>query len=130
MAHKNFVKYAERFRTLDRITEYEDDLLIEKLNNIMKKNMCLVLIGYKSHGQVSKEWGNYLDMLLAIYKKVHPEKVQGHIFTKKKDMSTPIEEDTVENETQKKKKLSKKEETKKRREALSGFKNKNKRSRQ
>ena len=70
--------------------------------------MCLALIEYKSHGQVPKKWGNYLDILLAIYKKVHSEKVQGHILIKKKDMSTPIEKDTVENKTQKKKKLSKK----------------------
>ena len=107
--YKSFVKYAERFRTLGGITEYKDELLIDKLNNIMEKNMCLALIGYKSHGQVPKEWGNYLDMLLAIYKKVHPEKVQGHIFTKKKDMSTPIEEDTVENKMQKKEEILKKE---------------------
>ena len=107
LAYKSFVKYAERFRTLGRITEYENELLIDKLNNIMEKNMCLALIGYKSHEQVPKEWGNYLDMLLAIYKKVHSEKVQDHIFTKKKDMSTPIEENTVENKMQKKKKFSK-----------------------
>ena len=74
----------------------------------MEKNMCLALIEYKSHGQVPKKWRNYLDMLLAIYKKVHPEKVQGHIFTKKKDMSTPIEEDTVEKKMQKTRKNSQK----------------------
>ena len=69
LAYKSFVKYAERFRTLGRITEYKDKLLIDKLNNIMEKNMCIALIGYKSHEQVPKEWGNYLDILLAIYKK-------------------------------------------------------------
>ena len=84
LTYKNFIKYAERFRILGRITGYKDKLLIDKFNNIMEKDMHLVLIGYKSHGQVPKEWRNYLDILLAIYKEVHSEKVQGHIFTKKK----------------------------------------------
>ena len=54
----------------------------------MEKDMHIALIGYKSHGQVPKEWRNYLDMLLTIYKEVHSEIVQGYIFTKKKDINS------------------------------------------
>jgi hypothetical protein len=107
LAHKNFVKYAERFRTLGRITGYEDELLIDKLNSVMEKDMRLALIGYKSHGQVPKEWGKYLDMLLAIYKEVHPDKVQGHIFSKEKDLSTSMDVDTMETQNKKKKNFKK-----------------------
>ncbi|KAF7964416.1 hypothetical protein HWV62_8351, partial [Athelia sp. TMB] len=68
LAHKNFVKYAEKFRTLGRISGYEDSLLIDKLSQVIEKDMRLALIGYKSGNNIPTKWGEYLDLLLEIFK--------------------------------------------------------------
>lgn len=39
LATKNFIKYDERFRTLGRITGYDDELLIDKLDHVIEKDM-------------------------------------------------------------------------------------------
>ena len=105
LAHKNFVKYAEKFRTLGRITEYEDSLLIDKLNFVIEKDMRLALIGYKSNGTVPTRWGEFLDLLLNVYKEVHPDKAQGHIFGKDKGPSDAMDIDSAETKRSKGKKV-------------------------
>lgn len=72
LVHKNFVKYAEKFRTLGHISGYEDSLLINKLSIVVEKDMCLALIGYKSGNNIPTKWGEYLDLLLEIFKGVRP----------------------------------------------------------
>ncbi|KAI0083778.1 hypothetical protein BDY19DRAFT_899625 [Irpex rosettiformis] len=100
LAQKNFVKYAERFRTLGRLSGYEDALLIEKLRLIIDRDMRLCLIGARN---VPTKWTEYLDLLLEFYKELYPEKTQGKIFAKAgNEDSTPMEVDAA-----KKKKMGK-----------------------
>ncbi|KAF7975938.1 hypothetical protein HWV62_8221 [Athelia sp. TMB] len=103
-AHKNFVKYAEKFRTLGRISVYEDSLLIDKLSQVIEKDMCPALIGYKSGNNIPTKWGEYLDLLLEIFKDVHPDKAQGRIFGRDKGPSDAMDVDSVETKTSKGKK--------------------------
>ncbi|KAF7977521.1 hypothetical protein HWV62_3280 [Athelia sp. TMB] len=104
LAHKNFVKYAEKFRTLGCISGYEDSLLIDKLSQVIEKDMCLALIGYKSGNNIPTKWGEYLDLLLEIFKDVHPDKAQGHIFGRDKGPSDTMDVDSVETKASKGKK--------------------------
>ncbi|KAF7794675.1 hypothetical protein EIP86_005813 [Pleurotus ostreatoroseus] len=62
LAQKDFIKYCERYRTLACIVEYEDKLHIDKITNIPAK------------------WEEYLEVLLEIYKELHPEKSKSSIF--------------------------------------------------
>ncbi|KAF7973932.1 hypothetical protein HWV62_13998, partial [Athelia sp. TMB] len=96
LAHKNFVKYAEKFRTLDHISGYENSLLIDKLSLVIEKDMCLALIGYKSGNNIPTKWGEYLDFLLEIFKDIYLDKAQGCIFGKDKGPSDAIDIDAVE----------------------------------
>lgn len=104
LAHKNFVKYAEKFRTLGRISGYEDSLLIDKLSQVIEKDMRLALIGYKSGNNMPTKWGEYLDLLLEIFKDVHPDKAQGRIFGRDKGPSDAMDVDAVETKFSKGKK--------------------------
>ncbi|EED80103.1 predicted protein [Postia placenta Mad-698-R] len=79
LASKDFVKYAERFRTLGRLTEYDDSLLIDKLREVIPRDMRLVLAG-KDESTLPKDWTLFLDILLNINKIVNPEKARGSVF--------------------------------------------------
>ncbi|EED81932.1 predicted protein [Postia placenta Mad-698-R] len=79
LASKDFVKYAERFRTLGRLTEYDDSLLIDKLREVIPRDMRLVL-ARKDESTLPKDWTLFLDILLNINKIVNPEKAQGSVF--------------------------------------------------
>lgn len=98
LAHKDFTRYAERFRTLGRLTGYDDELLIDKLLHVIEKDMRLVLIGWKSNNKVPTDWKKFLDLLLNIYKEVHPEKAEGRIFGKNNtshDQGKPMDVDNI-----------------------------------
>jgi hypothetical protein len=94
LAHTDFVKYAEKFCTLGRMSEYDNGLLIDKLNLAIEKDMRITLVGSK---QKFTEWTKYLDHLLDIYKQIHPEKNQGYIFSKEKKGSDAMDVDNLEN---------------------------------
>ena len=97
LATKDFIKYAGNFRTLGRISEYTDELLIDKLHNIIDKDMRVALIGVETHSQLPTKWTAYLDLLLTMHRKLNPEKSQAHIFTKEKDdTSVPMDVDSIE----------------------------------
>jgi hypothetical protein len=105
LAHSDFLKYAERFRTLARISEYASDLLIDKLDHIIDQPMRQTLIGYKTarmaaNLQVTTDWSEYLDVLLDLYKQLHPEKSKGYVFDSGKKGSTsqgePMDIDSAE----------------------------------
>ncbi|KAL7281622.1 hypothetical protein ACG7TL_004939 [Trametes sanguinea] len=79
LAAKDFIKYAERFRTLGRLTGYDDELLIDKLREV--------------------KWPDFLDMLLDFYRELNPEKTCGTVFSKSgSDGSghTPMDIDSAE----------------------------------
>ncbi|KAH9848415.1 hypothetical protein C2E23DRAFT_889073 [Lenzites betulinus] len=81
LAAKDFIKYAERFRTLGRLTGYEDTLLIDKLREVISRDMRIALIG-KGGKEVPTKWTAFLDMLLGFYKELNPEKACGTVFSK------------------------------------------------
>ena len=86
LAKKDFIKYAGNFRTLGRLSEYTDELLIDKLHNIIDKDMRVALIGVETHSKLPTTWNAYLDLLLTMHRKLNPEKLQAHIFTKEKEV--------------------------------------------
>ena len=96
LASKDFVKYAERFNTLARISEWDDDLLIEKLKGVLTQELRIMTLAREN---MPDEWPDYLQQLLVFYKNLHPEKAQGKIFgsthESSKDTSVPMDIDTA-----------------------------------
>ena len=103
LAHKDFVKYAEQFRTLGRTTGYDDELLIDKLRNVINREMRLVLAG-KDQDKLPNTWTKFLDLLLTIHKIVYPEQSAATIFGKNSDKSNDNAMDVDTASTEKKKK--------------------------
>ena len=88
LATKNFVKYAEKFRTLGRLSGYDDALLIEKLRLVIDNSMRMCLIG--AINNLPNRWTDFLDLLLDYYKELYPEKTQGKIFAKMESNNVPM----------------------------------------
>jgi hypothetical protein len=80
LASKDFIKYAEQYRTLARIVEYEDNIHIDKLREVLPQDMRNALVSLEITGTVPKKWAEYLDLLIRTYKALHPEKAKGTIF--------------------------------------------------
>ncbi|PSR94467.1 hypothetical protein PHLCEN_2v4443 [Hermanssonia centrifuga] len=81
LASKDFVKYAERFRTLGQLTGYDNELHIDKLREVLPRDMRLVLAG-KNEAALPTEWTKFLDVLLNINKIANSEKSRGTVFSK------------------------------------------------
>lgn len=96
LAHHDFIKYAEKFRTLGRLSGYDSALLIEKLRLVITQDLRMCLIGVGAN--IPTIWTSFLDLLLEYYKALHPEKAQGSIFGSghKGDTSVPMEVDRAE----------------------------------
>ncbi|KAH9885625.1 hypothetical protein C8Q73DRAFT_749182 [Cubamyces lactineus] len=98
LAAKDFIKYAERFRTLGRLTGYDDELLIDKLREVVSRDMRIALVGTRG-SDAPKKWPDFLDMLLDFYRELNPEKTRGTVFSKGgSDNSghTPMDIDSAE----------------------------------
>lgn len=98
LAAKDFIKYAERFRTLGCLTGYKDTLLIDKLREVISHDMHIALIG-KGEKEVLTTWTAFLDMLLGFYKELNLEKTRGTVFSKSNSdagSSTPMDIDVAE----------------------------------
>ncbi|KAL7279395.1 hypothetical protein ACG7TL_007236 [Trametes sanguinea] len=98
LAAKDFIKYAERFRTLGRLTGYDDELLIDKLREVVSRDMRIALVGTRG-SNAPKKWPDFLDMLLDFYRELNPEKTRGTVFSKSgSDGSghTPMDIDSAE----------------------------------
>jgi len=80
LAKKNFVKYAERYRTLARIVNYSDEVHIDKMKEVIPDELRNTLVIYEITNQSPKTWDNYLKLLMQAYKALHPDKAQGAIF--------------------------------------------------
>jgi hypothetical protein len=80
LTHNNFINYAEKFRTLARLSELEDSYLIEKLKEVLPDNLRLAIT--VQGGNASTKWSIFLDQLLAFYKLLNPDKAQERIFSK------------------------------------------------
>jgi len=80
LAKKNFVKYAEQYRTLARIVNYSDEVHIDKMKEVIPDELRNTLVIYEITNQCPKTWDDYLKLLMQAYKALHPDKTQGAIF--------------------------------------------------
>ena len=80
LAKKNFIKYAEQYRTLARIVNYSDEVHIDKMKEVIPDKLQNALVIYEITNQCPKTWDNYLKLLMQAYKVLHPDKAQGAIF--------------------------------------------------
>jgi len=65
---------------LARIVNYSDEVHIDKIKEIIPNELQNMLIIYEITNQSSKNWDNYLKLLMQAYKALYPDKVQGAIF--------------------------------------------------
>jgi len=54
LAKKNFVKYAERYRTLARIVNYSDEVHIDKMKKVIPNKLRNALVIYEITNQCPK----------------------------------------------------------------------------
>jgi len=80
LAKKNFIKYAERYRTLARIVNYSNKVHIDKMKEVIPDKLRNVLVIYEITNQCPKTWDDYLKLLMQAYKALHLDKAQGIIF--------------------------------------------------
>jgi hypothetical protein len=80
LANKDFIKYAEQYRTLARLVEYQDNIHIDKLRNVISQELQNALVLLEVVGKSPTKWEEYLELLLLAYKNLHPEKTKGSIF--------------------------------------------------
>jgi len=80
LANKDFIKYAEQYRTLARIVEYEDRIHIDKLRSVISPELRNALIILEISGKTPEVWEEYLELLLTAYKALYPEKTKSSIF--------------------------------------------------
>jgi len=80
LAKKNFVKYAERYRTLARVVNYSDEVHIDKIKEVIPDELRNALVIYEITNQCPKTWNDYLKLLMQAYKALYPDKAQGAIF--------------------------------------------------
>lgn len=83
LAAKDFIKYVEQYRTLARIVEYESQIHIDKLENVISTELRNSLLLFKLTNKLPTKWEEYLELLLSAYKALHPEKAKGSIFGNK-----------------------------------------------
>jgi len=80
LARKNFVKYAEQYRTLARIVSYSDKIHIDKMKEVIPDELQNVLVIYEITNQSPKIQDDYLKLLMQAYKALHLNKAQDTIF--------------------------------------------------
>jgi len=71
LAKKNFIKYAERYRTLARIVNYSDKVHIDKMKEVIPNELRNALVIYEITNQSPKTWDNYFKLLMQVYKALH-----------------------------------------------------------
>jgi len=79
LARKNFVKYAERYRTLARIVNYSNEVHIDKMKEVIPDKLRNALVIYEITNQSPKTWDDYLKLLMQAYKALYLDKAQGAI---------------------------------------------------
>ncbi|THU85231.1 hypothetical protein K435DRAFT_806078 [Dendrothele bispora CBS 962.96] len=77
---KDFIKYAEQYRTLACILDYQDGLHIDKLRDVIPQEFRNSLVIYEVSDSMPTNWEDYLELLLKAYKALHPEKAKSVIF--------------------------------------------------
>ena len=67
LAKKNFVKYAEQYRTLARIVNYSNKVHINKMKEVIPNELQNALVIYEITNQSPKTWDDYLKLLMQAY---------------------------------------------------------------
>ena len=88
LAKKDFIKYAEQFKTLGRLVEYEDQLLIDKLDEVIDEDLFKSARIAKMVSSMPTKWQEYLDRLLELHKAFDRNGNDKRIFGKDKDSSS------------------------------------------
>jgi hypothetical protein len=99
LASKDFIKFAEQYRTLARIVEYEDKVHIDKLNDVIPQELRNSLVMLKVANKLPEKWDEFLELLLETYKALHPEKTKNSIFgngSKKSSENTTSDPDAMQ----------------------------------
>ena len=88
LAHKDFIKYSEQFKTLGSLVDYEDKLLIDKLKEVAptETHKTVTVFGL-IHG-VPTKWQEYLDLLLKVHKELDRDSSTKRIFGKEEKSSS------------------------------------------
>ena len=76
---KGFMTFAEKFRTLARVSEYPDDILQTQLRNALPKDIKTLMIGL-AKGKAIAKWEDYLEHGLEFHKEMNPEDAKARIF--------------------------------------------------
>ena len=88
LAARDFIKYSEQFKTLASIVEYKDDVLIDKLREVIPSALATAVGIIESVSTMPTKWDEYLDKLLVLYKNTNRTNTGARIFGKDKDSST------------------------------------------
>ena len=88
LAHRDFIKYSEQFKTLASIVEYKDDVLIDKLNEVLPEKLATAVGIAETFTTMPSKWDEYLDKLLELYKKIEKSKTGTRIFGKDKETTS------------------------------------------
>ena len=80
LVRKNFVKYVEWYRILEKIVNYSNEVHIDKIKEVILDKLQNTLVIYKITNQSPKTWDDYLKLLMQAYKALHLDKAQGTIF--------------------------------------------------
>lgn len=81
LAQKDFIKYAEQYRTLARLVDYEDIIHIDKLKNVLPAEVRTSMVTAEMFVPMPTKWDKYLEQAINIYKKLNPDKSIGAIFS-------------------------------------------------
>lgn len=82
LAKKDFLQYAEQYQTLSRLVNIQDEVHINRLYAVVPHSFRVPLFSAKMamNGKLPTDWSEYLDLLIKIYKTLHPDKVKSTIF--------------------------------------------------
>lgn len=80
MARKDFIKYAEQYRTLARLADYEEKIHINKLTHILPQELRNSIVMLEVERRLPDQWDDYLELLLKAFKALHPDRTKGTIF--------------------------------------------------
>ena len=77
---KDFIKFCERYKTLARMTDYDDTTLVDKIKKVETMELRQATISLRVTNNLPTKWEEYIDMLLQVYKALHPDKAKEAIF--------------------------------------------------
>ncbi|KAF8656643.1 hypothetical protein AX16_002474, partial [Volvariella volvacea WC 439] len=80
LARKDFIKFAEQYRTLAHLANYEDKIHIDKLTLVIPQELRNAIVMYEVEGKLPINWDAYLELLLKAFKALHPDRTKGSIF--------------------------------------------------